>query len=225
MSAVAASARGASLLILLQITTRALTFIVNQVLLRYVSPELLGLEAQLALYTITVLYFSRESIRVAVQRRPDRTDAVVNMAYVSLLIGLPLSFILANLYLRSDIPDTPLFKESLIIYAISCIVQLCTEPAFVVAQQRLLFGIRASAEGLATVLKCFATCGAAIYGSRTGRDLGVLPFAIGELTFGVVRFLSYMLQMWSETAKDSTSLLPKRINASYVFGSEIYFSN
>lgn len=211
MSALATSAKGASLLILLQVATRALTFIVNQVLLRYVSPELLGLESQLALYTITVLYFSRESIRVAVQRRPDRTDAVVNMAYVSILIGIPLSFILAKLYLRSDVPETPYFKVSLLIYAISCIVQLFTEPAFVAAQQKLLFGIRASAEGIATVLKCFVTCGVAVYGSKTGRNLGVLPFAIGESTYGVIRFISYTIRMWFVTVEDKSSLLPQRI--------------
>lgn len=216
MSALAASAKGASLLILLQVTTRALTFIINQVLLRYVSPELLGLEAQLALYSITVLYFSRESIRVAVQRRPDRTDAVVNMAYVSIILGIPLAFVLANLYLRSDVPNTPYFKESLIIYAISSIVQLATEPAFVVAQQKLQFKIRASSEGLATILKCFTTCGVAVLGSRSGHNLGVLPFAIGELAYGAIRFISYTVQMWSVTAQDGISLLPRRLNASYV---------
>lgn len=216
MSALATSAKGASLLILLQVSTRALTFIVNQVLLRYVSPELLGLEAQLALFTITVLYFSRESIRVAVQRRPDRADAVVNMAYVSLLIGIPLALGLGNLYLRSNHPSAPYFEESLVIYAISCIVQLATEPAFVLAQQKLQFGIRASSEGLATVLKCFATCGVAIYGSRTGQKLGVLPFAIGELTYGVMRLLSYTMQTWRVASQNKISLLPQRLLASYV---------
>jgi oligosaccharide translocation protein RFT1 len=216
MSALTTSVKGASLLILLQVATRALTFIVNQVLLRYVSPELLGLEAQLALYTITVLYFSRESIRVAVQRRPDRTDAVVNLAYVSVLLGVPLTLILANLYLQSNIPDTPYFKESLAIYAVSCVAQLATEPAFVVAQQKLQFAIRASSEGIATVLKCFATCGVAIWASRNGHDIGVLPFAIGELTFGIVRFFSYALQMWSIGNNGDFSLLPKRLKSSYV---------
>jgi oligosaccharide translocation protein RFT1 len=215
MSALSTSAKGATLLILLQVSTRALTFIVNQVLLRYVSPELLGLEAQLALYSITVLYFSRESIRVAVQRRPEATDAVVNMSYVSIMLGVPLAFFLAKLYLQSDHAGTKYFEESLYIYATSCIAQLFTEPAFVVAQQKLRFGIRASSEGIATVLKCFATCGVAIYGARNGYELGVLPFAIGDFTYGIIRFISYTAQMWFVAAEDGTSLLPQRVAAKY----------
>ncbi|KIW05725.1 uncharacterized protein PV09_03582 [Verruconis gallopava] len=225
MSALAASAKGASILILLQVATRALTFVVNQVLLRYVSPELLGLEAQLALYTITTLYFSRESIRVAVQRRPYHTPVVVNMSYISIILGLPLTFILARLYLQADVPDTPYFKQSLVIYAISCIAQLLTEPAFVVAQQKLRFGIRASSEGLATVLRCLVTCGAAMWASSSGNDIGILPFALGELAYGSIRLLAYTVQVWPISAQDNVSLLPRRLQASndekYIWG---YFS-
>ncbi|KAI9787546.1 MAG: Oligosaccharide translocation protein rft1 [Geoglossum umbratile] len=63
------SAQGATFLILLQLGSRLLTFGVNQVLLRYLSPEHLGISAQLDLYLITVLYFARESLRVALQRQ------------------------------------------------------------------------------------------------------------------------------------------------------------
>jgi hypothetical protein len=214
MSALATSAKGASLLILLQVATRALTFVVNQVLLRYVSPELLGLEAQFALYSITVLYFSRESIRVAVQRRPDRTDTIVNMSYISICLGIPLAFVLAKLYLRSDTPSTPYFRESLVIYAMSCILQLLTEPAFVVTQQKLKFGIRASSEGLATILKCFITCGIAIWGSRIGQELGIVPFALGDFTYAIIRLLSYVIQIWPVSTSEQFSLLPRRLKAS-----------
>lgn len=59
------------MLVLLQIGSRILTFLVNQILLRFLSPELLGISAQLELYLITILYFSRESVRVALQRQGD----------------------------------------------------------------------------------------------------------------------------------------------------------
>jgi dihydroxyacetone kinase DhaKLM complex PTS-EIIA-like component DhaM len=50
-NAVSASAKGASFLILLQIGSRALTFALNQILLRFLSPELLGVNVQLELYS------------------------------------------------------------------------------------------------------------------------------------------------------------------------------
>ena len=65
----AKSAQGATFLICLQIGSRALTFVVNQILLRYLSPELMGISTQLELYSISVLYFARESLRVALQRQ------------------------------------------------------------------------------------------------------------------------------------------------------------
>src|SRR5438552_5484231 len=67
------SAKGATFLIFLQIGSRALTFGVNQILLCYLSPELLAISVQLELYSISVLYFARESLRVALQRQPDLT--------------------------------------------------------------------------------------------------------------------------------------------------------
>ncbi len=65
------SLQGATSLVLLQVGTRALTFLVNQVVLRHISPEYLAIATQLDLYLITTLYFARESLRVALQRQTD----------------------------------------------------------------------------------------------------------------------------------------------------------
>ena len=63
------SALGAAILVLNQIGTRALTFAVNQVLFRYLSPGIYGVATQLELFSVSILYFSRESLRVALQRQ------------------------------------------------------------------------------------------------------------------------------------------------------------
>lgn len=120
------SAGGASLLIALQAGSRALTFIVNQILLRYLSPELLAVSTQLEVYSITVLFFSRESLRVAIQRQTDTSDddpkakqdespsqqdryldsrttagksqAIVNLSYISIVLGLGSSVLFGWIY-------------------------------------------------------------------------------------------------------------------------------
>ncbi|KAK5048206.1 hypothetical protein LTR84_005876 [Exophiala bonariae] len=56
-------------LILIQVASRALTFIGNQFLLRFLSPTLLGVSVQLELVSVTSLYFARDSLRVALQRQ------------------------------------------------------------------------------------------------------------------------------------------------------------
>ena len=114
-STVAASAKGATFLILLQIASRALTFALNQVLLRFLSPGLLGAAVQLELFVISVHHFARESLRVACQRQTDAggIQAAVNLSYLGILGGLPIVLILARGYLSTTYPYVPFFVESL----------------------------------------------------------------------------------------------------------------
>ncbi|RAL15016.1 nuclear division Rft1 protein [Aspergillus homomorphus CBS 101889] len=60
---------GTTLLVLVQLTSKVFTFTANQVILRDLPPAILGVATQLELYYITLLYFSRESIRLAIQRK------------------------------------------------------------------------------------------------------------------------------------------------------------
>lgn len=206
-----ASAKGATFLILLQVGSRALTFAVNQVLLRFLSPELLGVSAQLELFSISVLYFARESLRVALQRQAHGTQAVVNLSYLAVFFGIPLIYGLALLWLSSDIPAVPYFVDALSLYCLATFVELLTEPAFSAVQQKLLYKIRASAESAATLLRCFGTCGSAILANRYGVDIGVLPFAVGQLAYALALLAVYTYKMWPVTRIARFSLLPKQI--------------
>ncbi|KAK2800335.1 hypothetical protein FQN50_008151 [Emmonsiellopsis sp. PD_5] len=133
------AASGTTYLILIQVFSRGLTFLANQVLLRYLSPGILGVATQIDLYAVTALYFSRESIRVALQRLPaspkgpDQRDSdksadletrryrneiqtVVNISYLSVAIGGPLIYILGTFYTRfahQDVLDVPYFASGL----------------------------------------------------------------------------------------------------------------
>ncbi|KAJ4367957.1 Oligosaccharide translocation protein rft1 [Didymella sp. IMI 355093] len=212
-SILSASAKGASFLILLQVASRALTFVVNQILLRFLNPELLGVSAQLELFSISVLYFARESLRVALQRQARGTQAVVNLSYLAVVIGLPLTYALARLWLRSDTPKVPYFAEALGLYCVATIIELLTEPFFSAVQQKLLYRVRASAESSATLLRCFGTCGSAVLASRVGVDIGVMPFAFGQLAYALGLLVVYFNNMRSVARTEQFALLPKQISA------------
>lgn len=123
----ASSAAGATFLILIQLASRIFTFASNQVVLRTLSPAVLGVAAQLELYQVSILYFSRESIRMAIQRQPwaetspynskngphqgakeaetpstamqpTASQSVVNVSYLSLALGIPSSLFFTILY-------------------------------------------------------------------------------------------------------------------------------
>ncbi len=222
------SAQGATFLILLQIGSRALTFIVNQVLLRYLSPEVLGVSTQLELFATSVLFFARESLRVALQRQhhhDDQSDAakekgkggdresnvrawnhglairaqeVVNLSYLAIALGLPLTYVLARLYLRNAsnaVLSTEYIYMSMNVYAIATILELLAEPSFAIAQQQMLYGTRASAETFATSGRCLITCGTAIWASKKNPPLGALPFALGQLGYAIILNIVYLVKI------------------------------
>ncbi|KAI0155447.1 Rft-1-domain-containing protein [Hypoxylon sp. FL1284] len=228
--------RGASLLIILQISSRAVTFVANQLLLRFLTAQLLGVSAQLEVYYLSVLFFARESLRVAIQRQEspsssggvassgkDRdtqaatasardAQSVVNIAYLALVLGLGAAAGLGWAYLRyvdASAAATPYLGLSLRIFALAAVVELLSEPAFVILQYRLRFGPRAAAESVATFLRCLTTLGAASWAWRESVDFGVLPFALGQLAYGLGLLAVYAWYGSRLAFAESFSLFPK----------------
>ncbi|KAI9685286.1 MAG: Oligosaccharide translocation protein rft1 [Bathelium mastoideum] len=210
-SVLSASAKGATFLILLQIGSRALTFGVNQFILRYLSPEILGAAVQLELFSITVIYFARESLRVALQRQQDGAQAVVNLAYLAVLLGAPLAFVLVFVYLRSDLPDVTNLRDAIKIYTVATVIELLSEPGFAAASQKMLYKVRASAEGFAALARTFVTCGSVVLAHRSGTDVGVMPFANGQFAFAMGLLASYLYLLRPTGLKEGFSLLPKKM--------------
>lgn len=243
--------RGASLLIALQIASRAATFLANQLLLRFLTAQLLGVATQLEVYYLSVLFFARESLRVAIQRQGGKeaakeasqdtgdgsskrdqesasSQSAVNLAYVSILLGVLVALLLGRLY-RASVgrpaaaaaaadANPPMLVPSLYLYAVAAAIELLSEPAFVVLQLRLQFGARAAAESVATVLRCATTLGAAVLAARwttgaavAGRDVGVLPFALGQLAYSTGLLAVYAWFGAGLARRDGFSLLPRRL--------------
>jgi oligosaccharide translocation protein RFT1 len=229
--------RGASLLILLQVVSRAITFVANQVLLRFLTAQLLGVSTQLEVYYLSVIFFARESLRVAIQRQDSSglsskdgknggtdktTQAVVNLGYLAIALGIPLACLFGWLYLNylsaGTLASAPNLVVSLYIYGLAAVLELISEPAFVVMQTRLQFGTRATAESAATFLRCIVTLGSAVWGAN--RDLGVLPFALGQLSYGVGLLVVYTWYGAGLARREGFSLLPRRITGLLVKASQ-----
>ncbi|KAK0640708.1 oligosaccharide translocation protein RFT1, variant [Cercophora newfieldiana] len=218
----ARAARGATLLIMLQVGSRAATFVANQLLLRFLTAQLLGVATQLEVYYLSVIFFARESLRVAIQRQDtggqnDETNrsaqAAVNLGSLAIALGIPLAGLFGWLYLGSlsaaTLESAPNLVLSLYVYALASVVELLSEPAFVVMQIRLQFGTRATAESVATVARCAVTLGAAVFGALQGLELGVLPFALGQLSYGAGLLLVYSWYGSGLARREGFSLLPR----------------
>jgi len=90
-------------------------------------------------------------------------------------------------------------------------VELLSEPAFVVMQTRLQFGARATAESTATFARCIVTLGSAVAASRLRIEAGVLPFALGQLSYGLVLLAVYGWYGMVLAGKEEFSLLPRKL--------------
>jgi oligosaccharide translocation protein RFT1 len=232
------AAGGTIHLIIIQVASRALTFAGNQFVLRYLSPRLLGIAVQLELYSVSALYFSRESLRVALQRqlstedvsapakkqtrssvRAHQTQIVVNLSYLAVGLGIPLTIALGLLYYKSqssnsEICESPYFGLSLQIYTLASLVELLSEPCFVVIQERLLYKSRARSETYAAISKCIATCLLAYVASRRHLTPSVLPFAAGQIVYAIVLASGYLATVLPVKRQEGFALLPRTIERS-----------
>ncbi|PTB43850.1 hypothetical protein M441DRAFT_132939 [Trichoderma asperellum CBS 433.97] len=237
--------KGASLLIILQVASRLVTFVANQLLLRFLTAPLLALSTQLEVFYLSVLFFARESLRVAIQRQGiagaastnedeagdaaaaaaaarQEGQAVVNLGYLAVGLGSIVSVGLGWMYLASASVETlatPWLVESLWLYGVAAMVELMSEPCFVLMQTRLQFGTRATAESIATFLRCTVVFGSAVWASRKGLDIGVLPFALGQLSYGISLLVVYLVSGYRLALKTGFSLLPRQLasNQNVVF--------
>lgn len=212
--AVSASAKGASFLILLQIGSRAITFALNQILLRFLSPELLGVSVQLELFKIGTMYFSRESLRVAAERRSDGgVQAAINLSYLAILAGLPIGAIIAEWYLSMSYGSIAYFALALRVNQLAAFVELLMEPAYTAVQQNLLYKFRAAAEGSSVILKTLTVFSLVFWSRSRGIDLGVLPFAAGELVNSITLTCVYWVLTSPVAREKKFSLLPKKMES------------
>ncbi|KAI6808237.1 Rft-1-domain-containing protein [Hortaea werneckii] len=213
--AVSASAKGATFMVLLQIGSRAVTFALNQILLRFLSPQLLGVAVQLELYIISTLYFSRECLRIATQRRSDGgVQAAINLSYLAVAAGLPIGALLAQMYLSTSHADVPYLTTALRINESTIMVELLSEPGFVAVQQKMLYKTRAAAEASAVVMKTLATASLVFWSRYRSIDLGVLPFAAGELAYSSTLTVVYLWQTSSLARSTGFSLSPRKMESS-----------
>lgn len=203
-------------LIFVQVFSRLSTFAINQAVLRYLSPTLLGASTQLELFSITILTFARDSLRVALAREGQTPvlQSVINAAHLPLLLSIPLSLGLKFLYENAGLPPVVGIAEAVNLTAIAAIVEVLAEPSFALAAATGHYGIRASADTGATIARGVATFAAVLYADAHGLDWGVLPFAYGQLAFAVFTLLAYLWRVIPLAREKQVSLLPSKIQTS-----------
>lgn len=218
----AKSAQGVTFLLFGQFFTKLSTFIMNQILITYVSAKIFGINAFLEFLMNSILFFSREGIRLSAQRIKyieednkihDEKDhskliygsnlailqSIINIGYIPLLIGLPLSSVI--IYWQygqiSDLfKNMELFNISLIIIYFAILVELLSEPFYILNQFNLNYDTRTRFETTAITLSCFVNFIIIFWFKNeleTHEGLPILAFSISKLIHSITLLVLYYI--------------------------------
>lgn len=201
------STRGASLLMLTQMISKLLTFVLNQLLVRMISPSLFGVSAYLEFLYSTILFFSREAVRLSIQRtvpkkNQDQTyQSIINFGFIPVLIGIPISVGIIGWQFKGETFSQVTqmanhFEYTLGLYWLLTIIELLVEPIYAINQYTLNFGKRSKYESCAVVLRCLVTVTMVYYaGGLEERDRNgmlLFGFGCGQLIYSFTLFVCYL---------------------------------
>lgn len=210
------SASGVLFLILSQIATKGFTFVLNQLLVRNISPEIFGIASYLEFLVSSVLFFSREAERMAIQRaysgsKDSLRQKIVNFAYIPLGLGAPIAALMYLMQRKSalfseNITTLPYSGVTFALIIALVFVELVAEPLFALNQYQLNFRARSKIESFAVFSKCIVTFGGVLISKRlasghTFDGLAVASFALGQVAYSFSTLAGYFWASSFEVSK------------------------
>ncbi|KAK5578876.1 hypothetical protein RB653_008551 [Dictyostelium firmibasis] len=189
---------GAFYLIGLQIISRVFTFIINTLVIVGVDDSIFGVSAiQYQLLSSIILFLSREAIRRACTRvnitdksnNGNNLKSVIKLSWLVLPIGIGLSVIFENFFLYTSTKETLQilnYHYGLRLFTISSILELLSEPMYILAQNLLLFKIRTTVEGFALFFKTFSS-----YYFIVILNMGLIGFGYAQILYSLTLVIGY----------------------------------
>lgn len=177
---------------------RIISFLCNQIALRFLDPTTLGkANIQLELLLTSVLFLSREGFRLALTRNLSSENwnvAWLTIPMVTIIAGCALSW---HLFLSND-PD---YRIAGILYAISSWIEGIAEPAVIFFLRKMDISKRASAEALGTLVKAISTVvGLKYFGSQS-----VTAFGVAQMLYAVTYTTFLYSHAWRSMPKPTKS--------------------
>ena len=196
---VSASLASASSLVLLQLLSRVFTFVLNQALVRLVTPQVFGTASiQFELLLSTILFLSREGVRNALLRSTEtkaqskQSALTYNISLLPVLLGIPVAVATVCIYLFSSSSTTSSqahFHLSAVVYALAAFCELLSEPLYIRAQNELRFDVRVRTEGSAVFMKTVITFLALV---TLSPEWALVAFAAGQAAYGLTMLVGFL---------------------------------
>lgn len=211
------SVKGVTNLIIAQVVTKLFTFILNQLIIRYLTPSIIGITSYLDFVYSTVLFFSRESLRLSIQRikSEDGIDSsrsnqkVINFGRLAPVIAFPI--LLATGYwqmnysmIAATLVQLPFHRLVILFVFLLIVLELVTEPVYCLYQFQLDFIKRSRFEGLAIIVKCVTTFVSVILARNYAiseeyfAGVAICGFACGQFCYSLTLFVCYFASYRNE---------------------------
>ncbi|KAJ7524112.1 hypothetical protein O6H91_18G078300 [Diphasiastrum complanatum] len=185
-------------LMLSQVTSRLLSFLLNVLVTRQVSPEEFGYFAvQFHLLTTTILFISREGFRRGCLRSNNMTNIstvesyqeVLRVAWLTVPAGFTMSIMACGIVLWwQGLTLSEKYAQAIILHGVASIIEILSEPLYILAQKMSLVRVRVTIEASATLLRCGVTYILLVNGIGKGEGL---VFAYAQLAYGFCLFIGY----------------------------------
>lgn len=194
------SLENASFNIVFQILFRSVTFVINAWVIRNVGHEILGImNVRLLLLESTILFLSREPFNRACLGQKDEFSwsHLINQIWLSVPISCILSFIFVYIWLNWLPLGHPEHEFQYAIgcwsVALSCILQLCSANADLVAQLFCFIKLKVALDTLHIFVRTLLFLSIIVY----DRSLALIAFSIAQLgSIGTIVIAYYAFFNW-----------------------------
>ena len=183
---------------------KIISFALNSILVSKTNPQIFGVAAvQLELLLSTLLFLSREGVRLAVLKEPtdsvEKRQKFINICWIpALLLLLASSAIICYLYFTSslgslvasgNVDDSQSQTQTasilvIFMYVIGAFLECAGEPWINLYQSNLIFSPRLAADTTALCVRSVST-----FVTVAILDMGVLGFGISQMIYGATHLL------------------------------------
>lgn len=186
------AAKSASYNMILQLTTRILTFVLNAFTLRYISHDLLGVvNVRLTLLYSTSIFITREAFNRACLSHVGKASwtQVINLIWLtvpfSVVVCGILSFIWTSYLQRPDPSIIPYYDIGVFTFALSTMIEVLAQPLWVIGQSFMFVKLRVLMDSFLLSVKSIIT----VVLILCKPQLGIIIFSLAQ----VVSMLAYVL--------------------------------
>ncbi|KAG0591912.1 hypothetical protein KC19_1G211300 [Ceratodon purpureus] len=180
-----------------QVFPRLLSFALNLAVASSLTLKQYGMQAvQFHLFTATILFISREGFRRGCLRRSNddgdselESSRILAVAWLTLPLGVIATIgVYVVVIWWQGLSDPTDYASSMFVLGVAAVVELCSEPMYILAQHLLLLRLRMFIEWAATTCRCLTTYILVTQGIGLG---GGLAFAYAQLTYSCCLLIGY----------------------------------